>query len=214
MFYLGPNDRLGTDDYRERVHDSDGLSMWRGAGEVVWRPLVNPGELRMSVFGDENPRGFGLLQRDRGVLAYDDLDARFDMRPNLWVEPKGAWGKGSVRLIEVPTPDETHDNIVAFWTPEAPARAGGELRLSYGLVWSFGPPLQTGLAPVLSTAIGRGGGPGDPDRRGGLRRVAIDFAPASARGRGPSRPRSRSSAATATAPRPCCSRTPAPGAGG
>ncbi|HEX8375687.1 MAG TPA: glucan biosynthesis protein, partial [Geminicoccaceae bacterium] len=184
MFYLGPNDRVGTDDYRERVHDSDGLSVWRGGGEVVWRPLVNPGELRMSVFGDENPRGFGLLQRDRGVLAYDDLDARFDLRPNLWVEPKGAWGKGSVRLIEVPTPDETHDNIVAFWTPEAPARAGGELRLSYGLVWSFGPPLQTGLAPVLTTAIGRGGRPGDPNRPEGARRVAIDFAPGFGQGPG------------------------------
>lgn len=184
MFHLGPNDRTGQDDYRERVHNSDGLSMWRGGGEVVWRPLVNPAELRMSVFGDENPRGFGLLQRDRGVLAYDDLDARFDLRPNLWVEPKGAWGKGSVRLIEVPTPDETHDNIVAFWTPEAPANAGSELRLSYGLVWSFDPPLQTGLAPVLTTAIGRGGRPGDPNRPEDLRRVAVDFAPGFGQGPG------------------------------
>ena len=47
----------------------------------------------MSVFADENPRGFGLLQRGRDYRAYGDLEARFELRPNLWVEPKGAWGR-------------------------------------------------------------------------------------------------------------------------
>lgn len=179
MFSFGPNDRAGVDDHRGRVHNSGGLSVYRATGEVLWRPLVNPGELRVGAFGEENPRGFGLLQRDRDLADYRDLDARFDQRPNLWVEPRGAWGKGSVRLIEIPTPDETHDNIVAFWTPEDPVRAGSELRLSYGLTWSLASPLGTGLAPVLSTAVGRGGRPGDPDRPANLRRVAIDFGPGS-----------------------------------
>ena len=163
-----------VDDYRGEVHDSDGLSIWRATGEALWRPLVNPTELRVSVFADENPRGFGLLQRGRSYQAYGDLDARFDQRPNLWVEPKGAWGAGSVRLIEIPIQDETHDNIVAFWTPQEPVNAGHELRVAYSLLWSLQAPLETGLMAVLSTHVGLGGEPGAD--RPDLRKVAIEFA--------------------------------------
>ncbi len=175
MYFFGANDRVGVDDYRGEVHDSDGLSIWRATGEALWRPLVNPGALRVSVFADENPRGFGLLQRARDYRVYGDLDARFDRRPNLWVEPKGAWGAGSIRLIEIPIQDETHDNIVAFWTPQEPVNAGHELRVAYSLVWSLQPPLETGLMPVVSTHVGLGGEPGS-DRPANLRKVAIEFA--------------------------------------
>jgi glucans biosynthesis protein len=175
MFFFGPNDRVGIDDYRVQVHDSDGLSIWRANGEALWRPIVNPAELRISVFSDENPRGFGLLQRERAFSAYGDLEARFEQRPNLWVEPKGAWGKGSVRLIEIPIQEATHDNIVAFWTPEEPVTAGRELRVAYSLLWSLQPPLETGLMPVLNTRIGLGGLPGSGERPPELRRVVIEF---------------------------------------
>ena len=103
----------------------------------------------------------------------------------LWVEPKGAWGAGSVRLIEIPIQDETHDNIVAFWTPQEPVNAGHELRVAYSLLWSLQPPLETGLMAVLSTHVGLGGEPG-ADRPADLRKVAIEFAapgPAAAPGR-------------------------------
>ena len=176
MYFFGSNDRVGVDDYRGEVHDSDGLSIWRATGEGLWRPLVNPKELRVSVFADDNPRGFGLLQRGRGYSAYGDLESRFDLRPNLWVEPKGAWGQGSVRLIEIPILDETHDNIVAFWTPQEPVKAGHELRVAYSLLWSLQSPLETGLMLVQSTRIGLGGEPGQ-DRPPDLRRVSIECGP-------------------------------------
>ena len=176
MYFFGPNDRQGVDDYRGSVHDSDGLSIWRATGESLWRPLANPRELRISVFADDNPRGFGLLQRARDFASYGDLGARFERHPNLWVEPKGAWGAGSVRLIEIPIQDETHDNIVAFWTPQEPVKAGHELRVAYSLLWSLQPPLETGLMPVLTTRIGLGGEPGG-DRPADLRRVVIEFGP-------------------------------------
>ncbi|MFO1074302.1 MAG: glucan biosynthesis protein [Geminicoccaceae bacterium] len=176
MFFFGPNDRVGVDDYRGEVHDSDGLAIWRANGEALWRPLVNPAALRISVFSEENPRGFGLLQRAREFRAYGDAGARFDMRPNLWVEPKGAWGKGSIRLIEIPIQDETHDNIVAFWTPEEPVNAGRELRVAYSLGWSLQSPLQTGLMAVVATRVGQGGDPGG-SRPAGLRRVVVEFGP-------------------------------------
>jgi glucans biosynthesis protein len=212
MFYFGPNDRIGIDDYRGRVHNSGGLSMWRGGGEVLWRPLVDPATLRVSVFEDENPRGFGLLQRERDLADFGDLDARFDLRPNLWVEPKGAWGKGSVRVIEIPTGDEVHDNIVAFWTPAEPVRAGSELRLAYSLVFSLDPPLQTGLVPVINTAVGRGGRAGDPDRPPELRRVALDFAPLAGQGPGTPAPEVNLACANAECTQPILQ--PNPGTGG
>jgi glucans biosynthesis protein len=34
------------------------------------------------------------------------------------VEPIGNWDEGQVNLVEIPTTDETNDNIVAFWTPK------------------------------------------------------------------------------------------------
>lgn len=173
-FYFGANDRVGIDDYRQRVHDSEGLAVWTGAGDVLWRPLVNPTELRMSVLADENPRGFGLLQRSRDFRQYGDLDARFDIRPNLWVEPRGLWGKGSIRLIEIPSSEERRDNIVAFWTPEAPVTVGQELRLSYGLVWSLAPPIDPEMMRVRETRIGEAP-PENGQRRPNVRRVVIDF---------------------------------------
>ena len=90
MFYFGENDRVGIDDWRPQVHNSQGLSVWRGSGELTWRPLVNPTELRLSVFSGENPRGFGLLQRDREFSSYEDLEHRYDLRPHLWIEPRVA----------------------------------------------------------------------------------------------------------------------------
>lgn len=177
MFFFAPNDRSGIDDYRDQVHTADTLAVWRNTGEVLARPLVNPSDLRLSVFGEADPRGFGLLQRERRPAVYGDLADRFDLRPNIWVEPRGAWGKGSIRLIEIPTPDETHDNIVAFWTPEAPIRSGSELRVAYALTWSTGGVLETGLAKVLGTRIGLGGVPGEGTRDRAVRRVAVDFGP-------------------------------------
>ena len=64
------------------------LSMWTGAGEWIWRPLVNPPQLHLNSYFDDNPRGFGLLQRDRDFDHYQDDGVYYDRRPSLWVEPK------------------------------------------------------------------------------------------------------------------------------
>ena len=105
------------------------------------------------------------------------LDARYDRRPNLWVEPKGAWGKGSVRLIEIPIQDEGHDNIVAFWQPDAPVVPGANLDLSYRIYWAQRPPVQPTVAICVGTRIGRGGVTGfvQPNPKN-LRKFVVDFA--------------------------------------
>ena len=106
------------------------------------------------MFVDRNPRGFGLLQRDRNFDHYQD-DGVFCERPCLWVEPKGEWGEGSVQLVE--TVDETFDNIVAFWNPKEKPQPGQELLVGYRLYWGAEPPARPPLAHCVASRTGLGG---------------------------------------------------------
>ncbi len=136
MFLFGSNQPSSVMNFRQSLHDSDGLSIHNGNGEWIWRPLNNPRHLAVSTFTIESPKGFGLLQRDREFSHYQDLDDRYDLRPGGWVEPVGDWGKGRVELVEIPTADETNDNIVAFWTPENLPEPGKEMSFNYRLHFS------------------------------------------------------------------------------
>ena len=157
MYQYGQNDRRMAWDWRPEIHDADGLSLWTGSGEWIWRPLCNPAQLRFNMFVDENPRGFGLLQRDRVFDHYQDDGVFYEKRPSLWVEPKSGWGKGSVQLVEIPTVDETFDNIVAFWNPAEKPQAGQELLYGYRLYWGAQPPAYSSLAHCVATRSGLGG---------------------------------------------------------
>lgn len=174
MYMIGENDRRVGYDWRPEIHDTDGLAMFTGAGEWIWRPLANPRNLRFNAYSDENPRGFGLLQRDRNFDHYQDDGVFYERRPSLWVEPLGNWGKGSVQLVEIPTLDETFDNIVAFWNPAAPVEAGQELLFSYNLHWGGIPPVVPERARVKDTFTGLGGVIGQK-RQYYSHRFAIDF---------------------------------------
>jgi len=173
MYWFSETVKPTAVDWRPEVHDSDGLVMWTGSGERLWRPLNNPPRLMASAFRDHNPRGFGLMQRDRNFDHY--LDGVFyDRRPSLWVEPKGDWGKGSVQLIEIPTDDEIHDNIVAMWVADSPVVVGMELNSAYRLYWLADQPLPSELARVVATRLGNGGQPGRP-RPKGVRKFMVEF---------------------------------------
>lgn len=174
MFQHGENDRRMANDWRPEIHDSDGLALWTGHGEWIWRPLSNPNSLRFNAYADQRPRGFGLMQRDRHFDHYQDDGVFYDRRPSLWVDPTGDWGRGSVQLVELPTPDETEDNIVAFWNPDAPPRPGEELLFGYRLHWGE-PPVAPPLARVVATRTGVGGIVGQ-QRRYFSWRFVVDFA--------------------------------------
>jgi glucans biosynthesis protein len=155
MFYFDAIDRNDIDDFRPGVHDSDGIALWTGRGEQLWRPLSNPDKLQISVLSDVNPRGFGLMQRQRSFYDYNDLEARYEKRPTLWIEPIGDWGEGAVHLLEIPTNSEINDNVVAFWRPKEPLRAKGEYRYTYRMHWSWDNPWKTGLATFQVSSSGR-----------------------------------------------------------
>jgi glucans biosynthesis protein len=154
MFYFDVYDRNGIDDFRTRVHDSSGLQMVSGRNERIWRPLNNPTNLQISAFLDENPKGFGLVQRKRAFRDFQDADARYDRRPSLWVEPVGTWGRGTIDLVEIPVNSEFNDNIVAYWHPAEPLKAGSERRFSYRLHWCDQPPDTVALGRVAETRSG------------------------------------------------------------
>lgn len=136
MFLFGSNQPSPTTNFRPELHDSNGLSIHAGNGEWIWRPLNNPKYLAISSFSMENPQGFGLLQRGRQFSRFEDLDDRYDLRPSAWVTPKGEWSKGRIELVEIPTNDETNDNIVAFWTPDQLPEAGKEMNFNYTITFS------------------------------------------------------------------------------
>jgi glucans biosynthesis protein len=164
MYWFGENDRQYATDWRPEIHDSDGLALWTGKGERIWRPLIDPPSVLANSFVDENPKGFGLLQRDRVFADYQDDGAFYNRRPSMWVETKGNWGAGAVQLVEIPTQDEIHDNIVAYWIPKNPVKAGDHLPYAYRLYWqNDNPDAPKDIARVVATRIGRGGVPGNPE---------------------------------------------------
>lgn len=155
MFFFGENQpRPG--DFRPEVHDSDGLMLVSGDGEWLWRPLQNPNAPVVSSFALRNPRGFGLMQRDRQFSNYEDLEARYERRPSAWVRPLGDWGAGRVELVQLPTPDETEDNIVAYWVPATLPAAGAPLEFAYELSWQGEQQQRPPAAWVTQTRRGIG----------------------------------------------------------
>ena len=176
MYWYGENQRDKAADWRPEIHDSDGLALWNGKGERIWRPLINPPQVQTNSFADTNPKGFGLMQRDRVFDDYQDDGVFYNKRPGIWIEPKGDWGAGAVQLVEIPTDDEAHDNIVAAWKPDAPVKAGGTLAFDYRLYWQDAEPnYPKDLARVVATRIGRGGIPGQVPWPRDRRKFAIDF---------------------------------------
>ena len=172
MFLFDDMDRQRFDDFRPAVHDSDGLLIHNGAGEVIWRPLANPTTLQISAFQDRDPRGFGLLQRSRAYRDFNDLEALYHKRPGLWVTPGEGWGRGSVALVEIPADREIYDNIVAYWRPFDTIEAGASHRMSYRLDWGQDTAPPSELLQVQNTAAG-----GRPE---GGRIFVIDFAASAA----------------------------------
>ncbi|MGQ0673783.1 MAG: glucan biosynthesis protein [Hyphomicrobium sp.] len=155
MFLHGGASRHRSDDVRPAVHDSEGLAMLNGQGERLWRPLTNPMKLQTSAFIDAGPRGFGLAQRDRAFTSFEDLDARYERRPTVWIEPKGSWGAGYVELIEIPAAEQIHDNIVAYWKPAEALEPGKPFSYAYRLTWGETVPVAWTGAQVRKTRVGK-----------------------------------------------------------
>jgi periplasmic glucans biosynthesis protein len=165
----GPIDERRNNDIRPSISEVGGLQILSGKGEWLWRPVANRDTLQVSTFVDDNPRGFGFLQRDRNFDHYQDDDQRFETRPSLWIEPIGDWSAGGVQLVEIPSDSEANDNIIAFWKAKQPLNAGTETFFAYRQFWCWNPPEQPPLAVAVQSRSGRGT---SPKRR----RFIVEFA--------------------------------------
>ncbi len=168
MFFFGENSRRHFDDFRPEVHDSDGLLLRFDAGEWLWRPLDNPATISASGLQMHNPRGFGLLQRDRAFANYQDLETHSELRPSTWVEPHGDWGDGRVELDQIPSDSELVDNIVAYWVPATAVQPGQRLDFSYSVSFYTDDPQTPPGARVVATRQ-------DSGPKGTSRRFVLDF---------------------------------------
>ncbi len=168
MCFHGENSTRPVEDFRPEVHDSDGLLLEFEQGEWLWRPLDNPHSLNVSALGMHHPRGFGLLQRDRNFDHYQDLETHTELRPSVWIAPRGEWGDGHVELIEIPTNSELNDNIVAFWVPAQLPKPGTPFAAAYTMYWYGDDPTRPPAGQIIATRRDRG-------PKGETQRFIIDF---------------------------------------
>lgn len=156
---------------REAVHDSEGLSIWSGTGERIWRPLHQPRAATIHALRADHPRAFGLVQRDRLAAHYHSDGSYYEKRPSLWVEPQGDWGTGVVMLYEMASISENVDNIGAFWVSDAPAQAGQRRDFGYRLTWESNDPGADSNARCTDIVAE----PAADGKTGGARIYRIDF---------------------------------------
>jgi glucans biosynthesis protein len=141
----------------------------------MWRALNNSPTLGNTFLWDANLKAFGLYQRDRDFETYQDAGAHYERRPSIRVEPLDGFGQGTVRLIEIPSKLEVDDNIVAFFIPTEPVKAGDAREFHYRLVWGDLPPqADSPLAYVAETRAGLGGISGVANAAT-LRKFVVDF---------------------------------------
>ena len=154
MYLFGENakDHFG-DNVHPEIHDSDGILMNTGMGEWVWHPLQQTSFLQLYSFLDENPKGFGLLQRDRDFQHYQDLNTNYNVRPSAWVTPHGNWGKGRIELIQPNSKDVNTDNVAAFWWPDQPVKAGNHLDFNYTIDFYMNDAARPPLAYCKQTLV-------------------------------------------------------------
>lgn len=154
MFWFGEDTHPRPYDFRPEIHDSDGLQMELASGALHYRPLeTTKDQFRHCVFSLESPRSWSLLQRDRSFSSYEDSEAAYHLRPGVKVEPVAGFEKGRLHLIEIPTPDETHDNISLLWEPQPVLATGQPYPFHYRLRWFHQLP-PSGLFAVRATRSG------------------------------------------------------------
>lgn len=154
MFLFDGTNRARFDDFRTRVHDSDGLLFEQHNGERGWRQLANPRNLQISAFTSTAPRGFGLVQRARLLSEFQDLEANYERRPSAWVEMPDNTAAGELVLVEIPTRFETNDNIVAYWRPRDVIPAGRPFAGHYTINWTAESNLPSPVARITAARNG------------------------------------------------------------
>jgi glucans biosynthesis protein len=170
MYWHGHGRGVSAGDWHPAQHDSSDLVMADGNGEWTTRPINNPLHIQTTTYDMDHPEGFGLIQEDRQFSAYEGIETNYQQRPSVWVQPDGDWGKGQVRLVELPTNNRNLDNIVAFWVPEHVPALKKPLHFAYTVRFFLNNHDLIPLAHPVGTYLG------NDIKVPGARTVVIDFA--------------------------------------
>jgi glucans biosynthesis protein len=155
MWMWGKGKAAPRDERRPEVHDCDGLLIRSADNDWTWRSLTRLNYPSISRYDQPGLRGFGLVQRERSPERYRDDEAKYHLRPTVWIEPQNAWPAGTVELLELPAEHEGIDNIAAWWTPKAPLDVDRPLELAYRVSFQSDDPQDAGLARVVDVRAER-----------------------------------------------------------
>ncbi|MCE5388576.1 MAG: glucan biosynthesis protein, partial [Acidithiobacillus sp.] len=169
MFWHGNGRGVRAGDWHPAQHDASELVLADGNGEWISRPLNNPLFTQTTTYSMDSPQGFGLIQQPRDFAAYQGIHTQYQRRPSVWVSPVGDWGKGQVRLVELPTNNSDMDNIDVFWVPASQPKPGEALHYAYQLRFFTNNSGLIPLAHPMATYLGY-------DRKdSSIQQIAIDF---------------------------------------
>lgn len=157
MFWYGENSQIPQGQAYPEVHDSDGVQIKTENGETYWRPIDNPRKPHSQFIDLENPKGYGLIQRDKNFSSYEDTNMKYQLRPSAWIEPDISFGKGQLQLYRFPTNQDSDDNVTLIWIPSKLPNLGEPLHLSYTISWNDPEPENIGSVVATRTNISKDG---------------------------------------------------------
>ncbi len=155
MFMWGMGKKGPEGDPRPRVHDADSLLIQKGDNDWIRRSLNRLDFPSLSNYDAKELHGFGLMQAERAPERYNDNEAKYDLRPSVWITPKTPWKDGAVQLLELPSEHEGIDNIGAYWMPKQPVEVGQPIDLEYEIAFLNQAPKQHSLAKVSDFRVDR-----------------------------------------------------------
>lgn len=162
------------EDSRPEVHDSDALLIHSRAldqsDQWTCRSLMRQNYPSIVQIPQTELIGFGLAQRDTERDHFNDNEAKYHLRPSLWVEPTTNWGEGAIQLLELPAEHEGIDNIAVWWTPKQLVPLLTAVPISYRVTFASGDPTDHSLLKVVAHRIQRPSGKNKPFE------IGLDFA--------------------------------------
>lgn len=155
MWMWGLGKEGPENDPRPRVHDADSLLIQTGENDWIRRSLNRLDFPSLSNYDANELYGFGLMQAERDPARYQDDEAKYHLRPSVWITPSKPWKNGAVQLLELPSDHEGIDNIGAYWVAKQPVSIDQPLELEYEIAFLNQPPKQHSQAKVTDFRVDR-----------------------------------------------------------
>ena len=157
MFLVGKNDRRVDNDWRPEIHDSDGLQIWSGGGEWIWRPLMNPARTAGQFLHRRAPARLRPHAARAALRAIPGRRRVLRQAPGLLGRAEGQLGQGRGHVGRDTDRRRDLGQHRRVLEPADKPQRGQELLYAYRLNWCRENPVVVDLARVHATRTGIGG---------------------------------------------------------